>query len=421
MKPKYLNSEEEPGKKSKKMEEAPEVYAVRRGPAGGWTLSRRSLLGVAAAAAAPRGAQAVGCPEGAGAGNMVGSLAISPDGRLLASTGGEQSWPLRLWSLPDGALVKSLEGGWTQVAFSPDGRLMASAYNSYSSRPVRLWTLPDAVLPKNLYGHTGVIRALAISPDGRLLASASDDRTIRLWSLPDGAPLKTITLEHGVSMLAISPDGSQLASSNKATTQFRSLPDGELLSSFTSPATEVLAMTISPDWSMLVCSNQDQTIQCWSLPDFTLLKTLDFSTSGYHAAAVAVSPDGRLLVSMQDDGTIRLWSLPEGKWLKSMDAHGFGGLLAISPDGALLASSGTGHPGDSIKLWSLPDGKQLPACFMDTRASARTTSATQYTVEGGSYSVPCDSPMPTGAVCTCNCVPGTYGGGGGTCTVVYYF
>src|SRR5215475_4271527 len=43
-----------------------------------------------------------------------------------------------------------------------------------------------------LEGHKRLVTCLAISPDSRLLASASDDMTVRLWNLPDGALLKTI-------------------------------------------------------------------------------------------------------------------------------------------------------------------------------------------------------------------------------------
>ena len=34
--------------------------------------------------------------------------------------------------------------------------------------------------------HTATIRRISLTADGRLMATASDDKTVRLWSLPDG-------------------------------------------------------------------------------------------------------------------------------------------------------------------------------------------------------------------------------------------
>jgi hypothetical protein len=64
-----------------------------------------------------------------------------------------------------------------------------------------------------LEGHTGTVGPLAMSPDGRVLASGSEDRTVQLWSVPDGKALHTLTGHtRWVSCLAISPDGRVLAS-----------------------------------------------------------------------------------------------------------------------------------------------------------------------------------------------------------------
>lgn len=65
----------------------------------------------------------------------------------------------------------------------------------------------------NVFAHTDGINALAISPDGKLLASGSGDKTIKLWSLPEGALIKTLKGHtDSVLVLAISPDGKRLAS-----------------------------------------------------------------------------------------------------------------------------------------------------------------------------------------------------------------
>jgi hypothetical protein len=61
--------------------------------------------------------------------------------------------------------------------------------------------------------HAGAVTALAASPDRRLLASGSRDKSVRLWSLPDGKLLAVLS-GHAktVTGLAFHPDGRHLAS-----------------------------------------------------------------------------------------------------------------------------------------------------------------------------------------------------------------
>ena len=65
--------------------------------------------------------------------------------------------------------------------------------------------------------HTGVISRGGISADGRLLVTASDDKTVRLWSLPDGKPVRTLRVpisgERGGAFYcaSIDPDGRVIA------------------------------------------------------------------------------------------------------------------------------------------------------------------------------------------------------------------
>lgn len=113
--------------------------------------------------------------------NGVLGLAISPDGRVLASAMDDGFVILR--ELPGGQKLGTLTGhsnAVMSVAISPNGRLLASG--SWD-QTIRLWRLPDGQALEVLKGHTDRIHRVAFSHDGRLLASVSRDRTARLWTV----------------------------------------------------------------------------------------------------------------------------------------------------------------------------------------------------------------------------------------------
>jgi WD40 repeat protein len=71
--------------------------------------------------------------------------------------------------------------------------------------------------------HTEIIRSIAVDSSCRLLASASDDKTVRLWSLPDGKLQRVVRLPIGdgnagkVFALAMSQDGRWLVAGGRDT------------------------------------------------------------------------------------------------------------------------------------------------------------------------------------------------------------
>src|SRR5437763_1578236 len=97
------------------------------------------------------------------------------------------------------------------------------------------------------FAHLSNVQALAISPDGKTLASGSEDETIKLWSLPEGALLQTLEgHRNGILALAISPDGKTLASGGwDKTIKLWSLPEGALLQTLEGHRDAIFALAIS--------------------------------------------------------------------------------------------------------------------------------------------------------------------------------
>ncbi|HYV30147.1 MAG TPA: hypothetical protein VEO53_03395 [Candidatus Binatia bacterium] len=109
------------------------------------------------------------------------TLAISPDGRVLASGSGFEDPTIRVWDAATGRLLVRLDGhtGWVcKLVFTGDGRHLISAATDQS---IRFWDTSNWTETKVLRGHTDEVHAVAITGSAQLVASASRDGDLMLW------------------------------------------------------------------------------------------------------------------------------------------------------------------------------------------------------------------------------------------------
>ena len=144
----------------------------------------------------------------------IGSLAWSPDGKLLALGTYKE---VRLVDPATKKVIATL-GGHAQevrgVAFSPDGKFLAAAGGLPArSGEVKIWDVEKRAELRTIHGHADCIYAVAFSPDGRSIATSSYDKLIKLWDVNSGKEIRTLK-DHidSVYALAFTPDGKRLVS-----------------------------------------------------------------------------------------------------------------------------------------------------------------------------------------------------------------
>ena len=121
-------------------------------------------------------------PITGGGEKIVKSLAVSPNGKLLAASG---NGFINIWNMTNGELLFQITGEFgvaKSLDFSPNNMLLASGSDD---NLVRIWDAGNGALLKELNGHTGQVMAVCFSPDGENIASGSGaDTSIRIWGLP---------------------------------------------------------------------------------------------------------------------------------------------------------------------------------------------------------------------------------------------
>jgi WD40 repeat protein len=243
-------------------------------------------------------------------------VAYSPDGKYIA-VGGD------LWDLVAGERLTPMEQAivektscWpSSVAFSQqDGILATGCFEGQ----LDLWSVPSGALIKSIGGYQSWVYGLEYSPSGEYLAAIYwvPDYLVQTWRLPEGTASITLTGGH-FTRVAYSHDGRTLATvaANNVYEQY-GWPAGfvQLWDASNGKETakleveDAVSIAFSPDNHVLATGSLDGTLRLWDLAEGGLL----MEVKGHYRQIqrLAFTPDGAFLVSGSLDGTILVWGIP---------------------------------------------------------------------------------------------------------------
>ena len=265
------------------------------------------------------------------------------------------------------------------VAISPDGRLIATG-GGWSD--VAVW---DTVTGEEKFrkqvppgNHVmGAVQNVCFSPDSRRLVAAPPD-AIRVWDIQTGEEvleLKGVNFEH----VFLSLDGRRIASGDAwertrvwdaETGQEQLCIDSKLRTSPGQIDVEFHLLAISPDGKSVVVQTVDHQA-VWGGPAVydtaTGRVTLKLKGQFGRVRSLAFSSDGRRMVSGGDDGTVRVWNAATGEEQLTCKGHtGPVRSVAFSWDGQRIVSGGAGKiemgqrqvPPVELKIWDAVTGKE---------------------------------------------------------------
>ncbi len=249
----------------------------------------------------------------------VNALVWSADGAMLFAASGENAieGEVRQWSVADGKVARTFKGHRDMIyalAISPDGKTLATG--SYDQK-IKLWNVADGTERKTLNGHNGAVYALAFRPDGKLLASASADRTVKLWDVATGERRDTLSQPlKEQTAVAWSADGKRLAAAG-ADNRIRVWSVSPEAKETTNPLVvarfaheqAILRLVWSADGNAMLSSAQDGTVRVWDAAEVKervlLEKQPDWPT--------ALAFSGATVVTGRADGTVAFYDAETGK------------------------------------------------------------------------------------------------------------
>lgn len=286
-------------------------------------------------------------------------IALAPDRRNGVTLGADQQ--LRFWrmgprpglstrfAVTPGAKAKGLALGGSSVAYADTEGAVSLAPLAGGSATV-------------VHQHDQQVWAVALSPDGSRIASADRSGRILISSTTSGGAQTSLpAVGEAVWSLDFSADGTRILAAADSSARLYDAASGEVVGSFTPPTGGVTRAALSPDGMHLAISTSLGKVYVWEIGQDAPTETMNVSDN--LVWSVSFSPDGTLLAAGDSDEVVSVWSVASAERIADFTGHARGAtdVIFLGDNATLVASDRRG----GLHFWDLTYersiGKILPA------------------------------------------------------------